>query len=112
MNINYFENGKYSILVKKFSIILMIILSFKSISNFSDAYKDIKDTRYCINDHVNQINKQLNKGIKNVSVKNYPSANNKYNAFNYNGYLTYDSSSWTNSWIAKYYGVSSIILDE
>ena len=112
MNINYFENGKYSILVKKFSIILMIILSFKSISNFSDAYKDIKDTRYCINDHVNQINKQLNKGIKDVSVKNYPSANNKYNAFNYNGYLTYDSSSWTNSWIAKYYGVSSIILDE
>ena len=90
----------------------MICLSFYTISAYNKAYYDIKDTKACIDDHAEQIREQLASGKTDVSVHNFPVSVGKYNSFTYNGYLTFNPESWTNRWIAEYYGASSIVADE
>lgn len=110
-NLSIAENSKYSLYIKKLYIILMILLSFKAIGCYNEAYYDIVDTKACIEDHKVQIQNQISAGKKDVSVHSFPEASGKYNAFTYNGYLTYNPDSWTNRWIAEYYGASSIIAE-
>ena len=90
----------------------MIYLSFNAISAYNEAYYDIKDTKACIDDHAEQIREQLKNGKMDVSVHSFPESVGKYNAFTYNGYLTFNPESWTNRWIAEYYGASSIVADD
>ena len=90
----------------------MIILSFYTIANYNEAYYDIVDTKACIEDHKLQIKEQLKKGELDVRVHSFPESVGKYNAFTFNGYLTYNTDSWTNRWIAKYYGAKSIIAED
>lgn len=111
LNLKYLEDSKYSILIKKLYIILMIALSFKAIGNYNEAYYDLVDTKACIDDHKEQIKEQLSKGKIDVSVHSFPESVGKYNAFTYNGYLTYNPDSWTNRWIAEYYGAASIVAE-
>ena len=113
LNLNYLENTtKYSMAIKKLYVVLMVTLSFKAIGNYNEAYYDLVDTKACIDDHKEQIREQLNKGKTNVSVHSFPESVGKYNAFTYNGYLTFNPESWTNRWIAEYYGASSIVADD
>ena len=109
LNIYYLMNDKkYGQLINKIIIALMVILSIKSISVYNEAYYDIVDTKALVDDHARQIKVQLNKNIKDVTVHSVSVTESKYNAFTFNGYLTTSSSSWTNRWIAKYYGAKSI----
>lgn len=111
LNLSKIEEGKYAVLIKKLYIFLMICLSFNAISAYNEAYYDIKDTKACIDDHAEQIREQLKNGKMDVSVHSFPESVGKYNSFTYNGYLTFNPESWTNRWIAEYYGASSIVAD-
>ena len=112
LNLEYMKKGKYDFYINKLYIFLMICLSFYTISAYNKAYYDIKDTKACIDDHAEQIREQLASGKTDVSVHNFPVSVGKYNSFTYNGYLTFNPESWTNRWIAEYYGASTIVADE
>ena len=112
LNLNHLENTKYSMAINKLYIVLMITLSLKAIGTYNEAYYDLIDTKACIDDHKEQIKEQLKKGKVDVSVHSFPESVGKYNAFTYNGYLTYNPDSWTNRWIAEYYGAASIVADD
>ena len=112
LNLSYLEKGKYSTYIFKLYFFLMISLSLNAISSYNEAYYDIVDTKACIDDHVSQINDQLKSGKTDIKVHSFPESVGKYNAFSYNGYLTYNPESWTNRWIAEYYGASSIVAQD
>ena len=113
INIMYLiNNDKYKALYNKFFIIITIVTSLNSISLYNEAYYDIINTKECIDDQVLQIKSQLKEGKRDVAVHGIPSSVGKYNPFTYNGYLTYNSDSWTNRWIAEYYGADSIVAED
>ena len=113
ININILiNNNKNKVFYKKIFIIVTIILLFESISIYNEAYYDILSTKDCIEDHQRQIQEQIKEGKKDVVVHSIPESVGKYNSFTYNGYLTYNSDSWTNRWIAKYYGADSIAIED
>lgn len=106
------EKRRFGQLIKKIIVILMLSLSIKAISEYNEAFYDIIDTKICIDDHVKQINNEKNNGNFDVVLHTFPEAYGKYNAFTYNGYLTFNSESWTNRWIAEYYGLKSIVGED
>ena len=102
------ELKQYSTLSNKISISLMIILSFISIRTYYLANNDLITTKRIADDHIEIIKEEINDGNLDVVVHTFPYATGKYNAFMANGYLTSNEKSWTNQWVAKYYGLNSI----
>ena len=94
--------------INKIVIILMIILSISSISQYSEAYYYIGETYDEINNQIKEIKKQKASGITDIRVHGIAQPEGKYNAFESNGYLNADPDNWINVWIAEYYGVDSI----
>ena len=113
LNINSIaDSKKNTIIVSKLILFLAIFLSMRFIYEYNVAYNDIVETNSCIIDHQLQIQQELEAGNRNVVVHGVPESVGKYNAFSYNGYLTYSEGAWTNSWIAEYYGLDSIVASD
>ena len=94
--------------MKKALVVIMIILSLKSISEYSTAYFLIGETYNEVSNQVADIKKQLDNGVKDVKVHGIAQPEGRYNAFKDNGYLNSDPDNWVNIWIAKYYGADTI----
>jgi len=110
--ISLINNDKFKTMYKKIFIIGTIILVLEAVSLYNEAYYDILSTKECIEDHQIQIRDQIRSGKKDVVVHSIPESVGRYNSFTYNGYLTYNPDSWTNRWIAKYYGANSIVIED
>ena len=94
--------------INKTIIILMFILSLGAISEYSNAYYYIGETYEEVSKQIYEINRQKNKGIKDIVVHGIAQPEGKYNAFKDNGYLNADPENWVNIWIAQYYKVDTI----
>ena len=94
--------------VEKIVIILMILISLGSISEYSKAYYYIGETYDEINKQIKEIEKQKAAGKKDIRVHGIAQPEGRYNAFESNGYLNADPDNWVNVWIAKYYDVDTI----
>lgn len=94
--------------INKIVIVLMIIISLGSISEYSKAYYYIGETHDEVNKQIKEIEKQKAAGKKNIRVHGIAQPEGRYNAFESNGYLNADPDNWVNVWIAEYYGVDTI----
>ena len=94
--------------INKIVIVLMIIISLGSISEYSKAYYYIGETHDEVNKQIKEIEKQKAAGKKNIRVHGIAQPEGRYNAFESNGYLNADPDNWVNVWIAKYYDVDTI----
>ena len=71
--------------------------------------KDIVKTYNSINTQISTINTEKESGNLDIEIKNIPKAQSEYNAFRGSRYVSDDKESWLNKWMAKYYGVNSIV---
>ena len=97
---------------KSLNIILstfLVLFTIKFINSYSIAYKDIHKTYNSINTQISTINTEKENGNLDIEVKNIPSPQSEYNAFRGSRYISDDKESWLNKWMAKYYGVNSIV---
>ena len=100
--------GKYSTMPSKIIISIMTVLSFISIEEYYVAQDDIATSKRITDEHIEIIKEEKSKGNYDIVVHTFPSAAGKYNAIMSNAYLTNSPKSWTNRWVAEYYGVNSI----
>ena len=101
-----------SINSKSLNIILVACLigfTIKFADSYSIAYKDIVKTYNSINTQISTINTEKESGNLDIEIKNIPKAQSEYNAFRGSRYVSDDKESWLNKWMAKYYGVNSIV---
>ena len=101
-----------SINSKSLNIILVACLigfTIKFADSYSIAYKDIVKTYNSINTQISTINTEKKRGNLDIEIKNIPKAQSEYNAFRGSRYVSDDKESWLNKWMAKYYGVNSIV---
>ena len=89
----------------------MLVLSFIAISKYNEAFYEIIDTKVCIEDYERQIKREKAEKNYDIVFKTAPEAYGKYNAFTYNQFLSDDPEAWTNIWIAKYYGLKTILSE-
>ena len=94
--------------ISRIMMTLMIILSIKAISEYSSAYYFISETYDEVNAQIVEINRQKDKGIKDIKIHSISQPEGKYNAFKDNGYINSDPENWINVWAAEYYGVDTI----
>ena len=108
-NINNIKTNNSNITSKKAIIITMGILSFLTIKEYYDANRELIESKKITDSHIEIINEEKSQGNYDIVVHTFPSAASKYNALKDNGYLTNNSTLWTNRWIAEYYGLNSIV---
>ena len=101
-------NDKFPSASTKIIIVLMLSLSFLSIKEYYIAQDDIATSKRITDEHIEIINEEKEMGNYDVIVHTFPSAAGKYNAIMSNAYLTNNPKSWTNRWVAEYYGINSI----
>lgn len=109
LNINTLYNSKYSFQIKKVMVFLMIALSFRTFKVYDKAIDDLTSTRLTVENDVEYLKSQKEKGIKDIVITTIPQSKSKYNIINKDEFLFEDKDDWLNQWIAKYYGVDSII---
>ena len=94
-------------LIKTIIISIVILCSFNFISNYINAFLDLKQVKIQNDLRVSYIEDQKNKDNLNIStdtIKGYT----KYSCFSYNGDLDENKNNWPNTAIAKYYSVEFI----
>lgn len=101
-------NNKFPSVSKKIIIVLMLSLSFISIEEYYIAQDDIATSKRITDEHIEIIKEEKEMGNYDIIVHTFPSAAGKYNAIMSNAYLTNSPKSWTNRWVAEYYGINSI----
>lgn len=110
LNLNHLDyKNDYT---NKIIIIFITIISIWAISEYGDAYYTIDQSYSELKEQIEDIEKQIQNGQKDISVHAIYEHTGKYNAFTENGYLTQNRESWFNKWMAKYYNVNSITAEE
>ena len=109
LNIDKLSHSKYKFQTKKTVIFLMIALSFRTFKIYNEAFEDIMNTKITIDNDISYLKSQKKQGIKDIVITSIPTEQTKYNAITESEFLSADSRDWNNQWIAKYYGVKSIV---
>lgn len=91
-------------------MLFLVIIGFGLfISSYLPALLDIKNTHeFIMNEHVEVIKEQKNLGNMNITIKQIPTPESTYNAFNGSANLQLNSDAWFNQWLAEYFGVDTI----
>lgn len=96
-------------LIKQTSIALIILFSISCLYEYGKAYVDINNTYIQVIRQIKVIEKEKEKGKKEISVNKLSKPKSQYNALKNTVNVSSDKNSWFNSWMAKYYGIDYII---
>ena len=107
---------KTNLIKRKYTISLAIALTFISLCTYTgDAFFTIRNDRININKRVELINTAKLNNKEKVEIPSIH-GNSKYSVFYGNpensDFLSYNSSEWPNSTIAKYYGIHEIVRND
>lgn len=110
---NLYQNIKIErVEFKYITAVILTLFVVKFAIGYSEAYKDINTTYTSVNNQIELIEEGKENGNLDIKVKQHTPAKSKYNAFLGTRYLSDNKDSWLNVWMAKYYGVSSIVMEE
>ena len=103
---------QFNEVTNKVLIFTLIILSFNFISTYQEEYITIRNTYNDVNMQIAEIYEQKEDGITDIVIDSIPTAEGEYNAYVGGGLITSDRNDWQNRWIARYYEVAYISVDD
>lgn len=103
-NIDINNNKTINILVGSVLIIIAFSVYFHNFFELKNCYNDY-------NDRTNLIYEQISEGNTDLVIPSIY-CNSKYSCYNNDGDLSSNSEHWTNTQLARYYGVERVILQE
>ena len=99
-----------SINLTRYCNIFLVIICFLNFgSNYMNGFFELKNIKYKSDLRIVYIKHEKSKGHLDICIESI-SSNNRYSCFDLEGDLNKDNKVWTNTTIARYYGLNTVSM--